>query len=49
MQKIQAQQTKLCKMENEWKQSEAKMFSEIKQKEAEMHLKREEDKFSPSL
>lgn len=44
MQKIQAQQTKLCKMENEWKQSEAKMLAEIKQKEAEMHLKQEKER-----
>lgn len=44
MQKIHAQQAKLCKLENEWKLSETKMLAEIRQKEAEMQLRLEEEK-----
>ncbi|XP_073718035.1 uncharacterized protein [Misgurnus anguillicaudatus] len=44
MQKIQAQQAKLDKLESEWKLKETQMLAEIKQREAEIKQKLETEK-----
>ncbi|XP_055366079.1 titin homolog [Betta splendens] len=43
VQRIQAQQAKLNKMESEWKLKESQMLSEIRQREAEMKSKLEDE------
>lgn len=44
MQEIQAQQTKLSKLESEWKLHKRQMMVEMMQKQAEVELKLEEEK-----
>lgn len=44
MEEIQAQQSKLTKLESEWKLHESQMMAEMRQKQAEVELKLEEEK-----
>lgn len=44
MQEIQAQQVKLSKLETEWKLHESQMMVQLKQKQAEVDMKLEEEK-----
>lgn len=44
MEEIQAQQSKLTKLESEWKLHESQVMAEMRQKQTEVELKLEEEK-----